>query len=47
MHIETLRMTIRSFTPEDAPDLYEIFGDEETMENCEPAYDLGKTQSFL
>lgn len=47
MHIETPRMTIRSFTPEDAPDLYEIFGDEETMENCEPAYDLGKTQSFL
>ncbi len=47
MHIETPRMTIRNFTPKDAPDLYEIFGDEETMENCEPAYDLGKTQSFL
>lgn len=24
-----------------------IFGDEETMENCEPAYDFEKTQSFL
>lgn len=47
MHIETLRMTIRSFTPEDAFDLHEIFGDEETMENCEPAYDLEKTRSFL
>lgn len=47
MHIETPRMTIRNFTPKDAPDLYEIFGDEKTMENCEPAYDLGKTQSFL
>ena len=47
MHIETPRMTIRNFTPKDAPDLYEIFGDEETMENCEPAYDLGKTLSFL
>ena len=31
MHIETPRMTIRNFNPKDAPDLYEIFGDEETM----------------
>ena len=32
MHIETLRMTIRDFTPQDAADLHAIFGDDETME---------------
>lgn len=47
MYIETPRMVIRSFTPEDAADLHEILGDEETMENCEPAYDFGKTREFL
>ena len=47
MYIETPRMIIRSFTPEDAADLHDILGDDETMENCEPAYDFRKTQEFL
>ena len=47
MNIETQRMIIRDFTPEDAADLHEIFGDDETMENCEPAYDFEKTKEFL
>ncbi len=47
MYIETVRMIIRDFTPGDAADLQEIFGDEETMKNCEPAYDLEKTKEFL
>ena len=47
MYIETPRMIIRDFTPEDAADLHDIFGDEETMENCEPAYDFEKTEKFL
>ena len=40
-------MIIRDFTPEDAADLHDIFGDDETMENCEPAYDFKKTKEFL
>ena len=47
MYIETVRLIIRNFAPEDAADLYEIFGDDETMENCEPAYDFEKTKEFL
>lgn len=47
MYIETERMIIREFTPEDAADLHDIFGDDETMENCEPAYDFEKTREFL
>ena len=47
MNIETSRMIIRDFTSEDAADLHEIFGDDETMENCEPAYDFEKTREFL
>ncbi len=47
MYIETPRMIIRDFTPEDAADLHDIFGDDETMENCEPAYDPEKTEKFL
>ncbi len=47
MYIETKRMIIRDFTPEDAADLQDIFGDDETMENCEPAYDFEKTKDFL
>ena len=47
MYIETPRMMIRDFTPEDAADLHEIFGDDETMANCEPAYDFEKTKEFL
>lgn len=47
MNIETPRMIIRNFAPEDCMDLYEILGDDETMEKCEPAYDLEKTKEFL
>ena len=47
MLIETERMIIRDFCPDDANDLYEILGDAETMQNCEPAYDFEKTQRFL
>ena len=47
MFIETPRMIIRDFTPEDVADLHDIFGDDETMENCEPAYDFEKTKEFL
>lgn len=47
MNIETLQMIIRDFTPEDATDLYEILGDEETMENLEPAYSVEKTKEFI
>lgn len=47
MYIETPRMIIRDFAPEDASDLHDIFGDDETMENCEPAYDFEKTTKFL
>ena len=47
MYIETPRMIIRDFTRSDAADLHEIFGDDETMENCEPAYDFEKTKEFL
>ena len=47
MLIETERMFIRDFAPEDVNDLQEIFGDAETMKNCEPPYDLAKTETFL
>lgn len=47
MHIETPRMIIRNFVPEDAADLHEILGDKETMEYCEPAYSFEKTKEFL
>lgn len=47
MYLETARLLVRDFTPDDAADLHEILGDAETMENCEPAYDFEKTQNFL
>ena len=47
MYIETPRLIVRSFMPEDAADLHDIFGDAVTMENCEPAYDFEKTRKFL
>lgn len=47
MRIETSRLMIRDFIPEDAVGLQDILGDDETMENCEPAYDLEKTKNFL
>jgi len=47
MYLETARLVIRDFTPDDAAALHEIFGDAETMKNCEPPYDFEKTQKFL
>lgn len=47
MYTETSRMIIRDFTPEDAADLHDIFGDAETMKNCEPAYSFEKIRKFL
>lgn len=47
MLIETERMTVRDFAPDDVNDLHEILGDAETMQNCEPAYHFEKTQKFL
>ena len=47
MYLETDRLIIRDFTREDATALHEIFGDEETMVSCEPAYDFEKTEKFL
>lgn len=47
MYLETKRMILRAFCPEDADDLHEILGDAETMAHCEPAYDLEKTRRFL
>lgn len=47
MYIETTRMTVRDFLPEDAAGLQEILGDAITMEQCEPAYDFAKTEQFL
>ena len=47
MYLETPRIIIRDFTPDDAADLHEILGDAETMEYCEPAYNFEKTKAFL
>ena len=47
IYIETPRMIVRDFIPEDAADLQEILGDDETMKYCEPAYDFEKTEKFL
>ena len=40
-------MIVRDFTMDDLDDLQEIFGDAETMKNCEPPYDFAKTEDFL
>lgn len=47
MYLETQRLIIRDFVPDDAEALHQIFGDAETMANCEPAYEFSKTQEFL
>lgn len=47
MYLETERILIRDFKPEDAADLQEILGDSETMAHCEPPYSFEKTQNFL
>ncbi len=45
--METERLVIRNFTPDDANDLCDILGDAEAMKYCEPVYDLEKTKVFL
>ena len=47
MQLETYRLLLRDFLPEDAVDLQEILGDAEVMALCEPPYDLPKTKEFL
>lgn len=47
MCIETSRLLIREFSMDDAEDLQEILGDEETMKNSESAYTFEKTKKFL
>lgn len=47
MWIETNRLLIRDFAPEDVNDLQTILGDAETMRYSEPTYDLEKTGKFL
>ena len=47
MYIETERMILRDFTPDDLADLHEIFSDPIVMEHTEPPYDLDKTREFL
>ena len=47
MQIETPRLLLRGFLPEDASDLQEILGDAEVMALCEPPYDFHKTEEFL
>ena len=47
MTLETERLMIRPFASEDLQDLQEILGDAETMQFCEPPYDLAKTKAFL
>ena len=47
MLIETGRLIVREFSPDDGNDLHEILGDAETMKYCEPAYCFDQTQKFL
>ncbi len=47
MYLETERMIVRDFMPEDSSDLHEILGDGETMKDCEPPYSMEKTRKFL
>ena len=46
MHIETPRLLLRDFTMEDLPNLWEIFGDDITMEHMHP-YTAEETKEFL
>lgn len=47
MELNTARLIIRDFQPEDVHDLHAIFGDDQTMAYCEPTYDFEKTNRFL
>ena len=46
-YIETERLIIRVFRREDLDELFEILGDEETMQFLEPPYDRDKAEKFL
>lgn len=47
MYMETERLILRAFCPEDASDLQAILGDAQTMEYVEPPYDPARTAAFL
>lgn len=47
MYLETPRMILRDFTPEDADDLFAILGDGETMKYFQGSYTRAQTQEFL
>lgn len=47
MLIQTKRLIIRDYFPEDLSDLHEIFSDPVVMRQCEPVYDEEKTQRTL
>ena len=47
MYIETKRLVIRDFKPDDAQALHAILGDGETMKYLEEPYSLQKTAEFL
>ena len=47
MYLETDRLILRDFAPDDICDLHEILGDAETMRYCEPAYSFEQTRKFL
>ena len=47
MYREPPRITVCDLMLEGAANLYEIFGGEETIKHCEPAYRFEKTKKFL
>lgn len=47
MRLETKRLILRQFQPEDGPDLQQILGDQQVMALCEPPYCPAKTAAFL
>lgn len=47
MLIETERLIIRRFLPQDIGDLFEILGDAETMKYLEPPFSIKQTEQFL
>ncbi len=47
MRLQTERLLIRPYTMADVPDAHRIFGDPVVMRDCEPVYDLDKTQRMV
>lgn len=47
MQLETSRLILRPFQPDDLSDLQEILGDTGTMQHVEPAYHPAQTEAFL